>query len=200
MNLDKLISSLEKNGIAAKYFENKEKAVEYLTSNTNIMGKKVVFGGSITLQEIGLFEPLSKVSDAYWHWHAPEADRKPPTNAAEVYMCSANGIAETGEIVNIDGHGNRIAGSFYTPKSSYFIIGVNKIKPDLTSAMDYARNVGGPMNARRLKVSTPCAEKADKCYDCNSPQRICRVSTIIHKRPLAIEHMEVVIIGENLGY
>jgi len=136
----------------------------------------------------------------FWHWLALDADRKIPTNAAEVYLCSANGIAETGEIVNIDGHGNRLAGSFYIPESSYFIVGINKIKPDLASAIDYARNVASPLNAKRLKTKTPCAVNADKCYDCDSPDRICRVASIIYKKPFAVKHMEVIVIGENLGY
>ena len=198
MNLDKLFSALDKGGIVAKYFENKEKAVEALVSD--ITGKKVAFGGSMTLKEMGLYEALAGKNEVFWHWITPDADRKVHTNSAEVYMCSANGIAETGEIVNIDGHGNRVAGSFYAPQSSYFIVGINKIKPDLASAIDYARNVASPLNARRLKMKTPCAVNADKCYDCNSPDRICRVASIIYQKPLAVKHMEVIVIGENLGY
>ena len=198
MNLDKLFSALEKGGITAKYFETKEEAVKSLVAD--ISGKKVVFGGSITLKEMGLYDALSGTNEVLWHWITPEADRKALTNSAEVYICSANGIAETGEIVNIDGHGNRIAGSFYAPESSYFIVGFNKIKPDLASAIDYARNVGGPLNAKRLNIKTPCAVNADKCYDCDSPDRICRVACIIYKKSLAVKHMEVIVIGESLGY
>jgi L-lactate utilization protein LutB len=198
MNLDKLFSALERGGIAAKYFENKEQARDDIAAR--ITGKKVVFGGSVTLKEMELYEALSKNNEVLWHWMTPELDRKSITYAAEVYMCSANGIAETGEIVNIDGYGNRLVGSFFTPHSSYFIVGINKIKPDLASAMDYAKNVASPLNAQRLNAKTPCAEKADKCYDCNSPGRICRVTSIISQKPMAVQHMEVIVIGENLGY
>ena len=198
MNLDKLFASFEKGGIASKYFETKEEACDYLAGG--ITGKKVSFGGSVTLQEIGLYDALSKSNEVLWHWIVPELDRKVCTNTAEVYICSANGVAETGEIVNIDGYGNRIAGSFYSPEISYFVIGTNKIKPDLTSAIDYARNVASPLNAKRLNAKTPCAEKADKCYDCDSPARICRILSVIYQKPLSVKHMEVVVIGEKLGY
>ena len=198
MDLDKLFSALEKGGISAKYFENKEQARDYIASG--VKGKKVALGGSVTLKEMELYEALSETNEVFWHWLAPDADRKAATNAAEVYFCSANGIAETGEIVNIDGHGNRVAGSFYTPDTSYFIVGINKIKPDLASAIDYARNVAAPLNAKRLNLKTPCAANADKCYDCNNPSRICRVATIIYQKPLAIKHMEVIVVGEKLGY
>jgi L-lactate utilization protein LutB len=198
MNLDKLFSNFEKNGIDHKYFDTKEQAHDYLVAN--ITDKKVVFGGSATLQEMGLYDALSEKNDVFWHWITKDVDRKEPTNSAEVYLCSANGIAETGEIFNIDGHGNRIAGSFYTPDSAYMVVGINKIKPDLPSAIDYARNVASPKNAKRLNVKTPCAEKADKCYDCNSPQRICRVATIIYRKSLALKHFEVIVVGENLGF
>jgi len=198
MNLDKLFSNLEKGGIATKYFETKEAAAEYLASS--ITGKKVALGGSMTLKEMGVYEALSGSNEVFWHWLDLEADRKAPTNAAEVYLCSANGIAETGEIFNIDGHGNRVAGSFYTPDYSYFIVGVNKIKPDLASAIDYARNVASPLNAKRLNAKTPCAVNADKCYDCDSPSRICRIATTIYKKPMAVKHMELIVVGENLGY
>ena len=198
MNLDKLFAAFEKGDIAHKYFDTKEQARDYLVSN--ISGKKVTFGGSITLQEMGLYEALSEKNDVKWHWIKPDTDRKEVTHSAEVYLCSANGIAETGEIYNIDGHGNRIVGSFYAPDTSYIVVGINKIKPDLASAIDYARNVAAPKNAKRLNMKTPCAEKADKCYDCSSPARICRVASIIYKKTMAVKHLEVIVIGENLGY
>ena len=198
MDLTKMFGVLNKGGISTSYFDTKEEAVAYVTSR--ISGKKVVFGGAMTLQEMGLYEALAPANEMFWHWLTPEAERKGPTNEAEVYFCSANGLAETGEIVNIDGYGNRLAGSFYTPDSSYFIVGINKIQPDLTAAIDYARNVASPKNAKRLNAKTPCAEKADRCYDCDSPGRICRVLTVIYRKPSAVQHMEVIVVGENLGY
>ena len=198
MDMDKLFSALEKGGISARYFDTKEEAGDAISAD--IKNKKVVFGGSMTLQEMGLYEKLSRDNDVFWHWIDTEAERKAPTNAAEVYICSANGLAQTGEIVNIDGNGNRLAGSFYTPEKSYIVVGTNKIRPDLASAIDYARNVASPKNAQRLNAQTPCAAKADKCYDCDSPGRICNVMSVIYRKPGSVSHMEVIVIGENLGY
>lgn len=117
----------------------------------------------------------------------------------EVYLTSANGVAETGELVNIDGTCNRIASSVYGHKRVYLVVGVNKIEPDYDRALWRARNVAAPKNAQRLGRKTPCAVKADRCYDCKSPERICRGLSVIWGRPTPVETMEVVLIGEELG-
>ena len=108
-------------------------------------------------------------------------------------------MAETGELVNIDGTCNRIASSVYGHKRVYFVVGVNKIEPDYDRALWRARNVAAPKNAQRLGRKTPCAVKADRCYDCKSPERICRGLSVIWGRPTPVETMEVVLIGEELG-
>lgn len=119
--------------------------------------------------------------------------------ASEVYISSVNGIAETGEIVNIDGCGNRVAAISFGPEKVYLLVGKQKITKDLNAAIDYARNVAAPKNAKRLGINTPCAINADKCYNCNSPQRICRNMSILMTKPSGSEY-EVIIIDEELGY
>lgn len=77
-------------------------------------------------------------------------------NAASIYITSVNGIAESGEIVNIDGNCNRVASIFYGHEKVYFVIGENKIEKDYDSALYRARNIAAPLNAQRLGVKTPC--------------------------------------------
>jgi hypothetical protein len=109
-----------------------------------------------------------------------------------------NAMAETGELVNIDGTGNRVAGSLFGHEKVYFVAGINKVCPTLEEARFRARNVAAPANAARHGYRTPCAVRADHCYDCASPDRICCGEMIYHRKMRFID-MEVVLIGEKLG-
>jgi hypothetical protein len=118
---------------------------------------------------------------------------------AQVYLSSVNGISEQGEIVNIDNTGNRVAAISYGPEEVFLIAGKNKVAPDFEAALHRARNVAAPLNAKRLNRKTPCAVKADRCYDCKSPDRICRNLSVLWTKP-AGAHYTVVLIDEELGY
>ena len=116
-----------------------------------------------------------------------------------MYISSVNGLAETGEIVNIDGTGNRVVGTICGHEALYLLVGVNKIAPDYDQALWRARNIAAPKNAQRLKRKTPCAEKGDRCYNCSSPERICRALTVLWKKPNGIPYAEVILINQELG-
>ena len=119
--------------------------------------------------------------------------------AAPVYLSSVNGLAETGEIVNIDGTGNRVANAMYGCESVYYVVGVNKVAPDLHAAIERARQVAAPRNAQRLQTKTPCAVDG-KCHDCRSEGRICNIMSIIMGKPNGVGHCKVLLVGETLGY
>ena len=119
---------------------------------------------------------------------------------AETYLSSANALAETGEIVNIDGTGNRVAGTLFGHKRVFFVVGRNKLAPTCDEAIRRARNVAAPKNALRFGVETPCvANGGDRCYDCKSPARICRGLVVLWEAMRGCE-TEVVLIDEDLGY
>ena len=120
--------------------------------------------------------------------------------ASSVYLTSVNGLAETGELINIDGTGNRVASTIFGHEEVYFLVGSNKIAPDYDAALWRARNVASPKNAQRLGKKTPCAVRGDKCYDCKSPERICRALAVLWEKPTGIGRAEVVLIDEPLGY
>ncbi|MBQ5671705.1 MAG: lactate utilization protein, partial [Oscillospiraceae bacterium] len=169
----------------------------------SIKGKTIGFGGSCTLRDMGLYELLSEENQVFWHWkQQPVNEARAKANAAEIYMTSLNGVAETGELINIDGDGNRLAATTFGPdKKVYFIIGVNKIAPDFHSAVARAKNIAAPLNARRLNKQTPCALGSEiKCYDCQGPDRICKGMTVFTRKLGGIGEMEVMIINEELGY
>ena len=163
-------------------------------------GKTVGIGGSMTVETIGLYDKLlDKAADVAWHWKTEPNEAKERAAKAEVYVSSANGIAETGEIINIDGAGNRVASNLYGHGKVYIVAGVNKVCPDVESAFQRARNVAAPKNARRFGKNTPCVTGELKCYDCRSPERICRGVSMLME-PLMGMPVEVVIINEELGY
>ncbi len=130
-----LKKNFENHRFHTSYFETKEEAAAYLSDQ--IKGEKVGFGGSITAKEMNLFEILGKNNEVIWHWEqGPDARIK--AKDSTVYILSANAAAETGQIINIDGTGNRLSESLFGPKRVYYVIGKNKIAPDLSSAMDRA--------------------------------------------------------------
>jgi len=199
-NVQKLMENLKRNGFAVSYYETAAEATAALVDG--IKGKTVGFGGSCTLRDMGLYEALSENNQVFWHWkQQPINEARSKANAADVYLTSLNGVAETGELINIDGDGNRLAATTFGDKKVYFIIGVNKIAPDFASALHRARNIAAPLNARRLNKATPCAQGSEvKCYDCQSPDRICKGMTVFARKLGGVSEMEVMIINEELGY
>lgn len=199
MNVQRTIDSLMRRGFAVRYFETAKEAADYL--DESIRGKSVGIGGSVTIEQMGLYERLTEHNPVYWHWKTNDLATRTAAANAEVYLCSANAIAETGEIVNIDGAGNRVAATLFNHERVVFVLGVNKIAPDLAGAMDRARNIAAPLNARRLGLKTPCAVgKECKCYDCASKERICCGVVTLLWPMRSVKVTEVVLVGEGLGY
>lgn len=198
--LERTKEGLSHNGFAVRIFDTAAEAADCLAGE--ITGASIGFGGSMTLREMGLYERLAAKNRVFWHWScggSSPAEVLAAAATADVYFSSVNGLSESGEIVNIDGTGNRVAATLYGHKKVYFIAGVNKIAPDLCSAIDRARNIAAPLNAQRLGVPTPCAAEGDRCYDCDSPARICRALNVLWKKPNGCDY-EVILIGEKLGY
>ena len=201
MDFTKVKSALEARGFKVSAFPSAAEAARYL--NGQIDGVSVSFGGSVTLEQMGLFESLGQHNEVLSHWHVPAgkdpAEIRAKAMTTEVYLTSANGLAETGEIVNIDGTGNRVSGMLFGHKKVYFVVGRNKLAPDYDGALWRARNIAAPKNAQRLGVRTPCAARGDRCYDCKSPQRICRGLVVLWEAMKGCE-TEVVLVDEELGY
>ena len=199
MDIEKLKKSLEGRGFTFRYFETGAEAADYLTEQ--LAGKTVGIGGSKTVEAIGLYEKLQgKAADVAWHWKTEPNEARARAAKAQIYVSSANGIAETGEIINIDGAGNRVASNLYGHEKVYIVAGVNKVCPDVEKAFWRARNVAAPLNARRFGKDTPCVKGELRCYDCRSPERICRALAVLWERPTGIGRAEVVLVNEPLGY
>ncbi|MBR3569725.1 MAG: lactate utilization protein [Oscillibacter sp.] len=195
MELEKVCENLKARGFKAQIFPDGKAAADYL--NGAIDGTSVGFGGSVTLDEIGLCDALSAHNETHWHWKGGAGERG-AAMTTEVYVSSVNGLSEDGELINIDGRGNRVAATLYGHKRVYFVVGQNKIAPTYEEALWRARNIAAPKNAQRLGMKTPCAVRADRCYDCKSPERICR-GLVVLWRPMLDAETEVLLVRENLG-
>lgn len=193
---DKVAQNLLERGYTVKIFPTGARAAAYLDGELD--GRTVGIGGSATVRDLGLYELLEKHNTVYWHWkQEPDAARM-AAMTAEVYLSSANALAETGEIVNMDGNCNRVAGLLFGHKKLYLLIGRNKLTPSYDEAVWRTRNVASPKRARQMGIKTPCALKGDRCYDCKSPDRICRGLVTLLGPSRAME-TEVLLIDEDLG-
>ncbi|MDO5144661.1 MAG: lactate utilization protein [bacterium] len=192
---------LRARGYEVSVFESASLAAQYL--DDAIDGQTVGMGGSVTLHQLRLFELLSAHNTVYWHDEKPDhlsvMETRTAAARADIYISSVNAISQTGEIVNIDHTGNRVAAISYGPGRVYLVAGVNKLAPTLEDAIHRARHVAAPLNAQRLKRKTPCAVHGDRCYDCRSPERICRNLSILLTKPAGSAY-EVLLINESLGY
>lgn len=205
IDIEKTIKALERNKFVVHYFEQPQDATLYLQER--IKNKRVALGDSRTLLELGVYDALVPNNMEVTDIHRPlegENFRQTAlrTMGRDVFLTSVNALSQTGEMVNIDGTGNRIAASLFGSEEVFFVLGTNKITPDLASAIYRARNVAAPQNSKKNKKSSlnPCAKLEEKCYDCGSPDRICNALTIYYKKMRNMQTMEVIIVNAELGF
>ena len=201
MDFTKVSENLKARGYTVQCFSTARKAADYL--NGAIDGRTVAFGGSVTLDQLGLYERLGTHNRVLWHQRqGTGGDERPDPRkeglAADVYLTSVNALTEDGELLNIDRTGNRLASILYGPGKVCFVVGRNKLCPTYEEALRRARNVAAPQNVRRLGARTPCAAGELRCHDCKSPDRICRGLVVLWEAISGME-MEVVLIDEELG-
>lgn len=198
-----VISNLEKRQMEGYYCATSkdalEKALSFLTENA-----AVSFGGSMTLTETGLMDVLRSDSSITLYDRdsvsSPEKKNEIFRKAfsCDYYFMSSNAISAQGELVNIDGTGNRVAALIYGPKNVILLAGMNKVVPTLEEAISRVHNAAAPPNCIRLNRKTPCAATGG-CMDCLSADCICS-QTVITRRSAVKGRIKVILIGETLGY
>lgn len=198
MDREKLFQNLTAHGFTPHYFATRKEAAEFLLAS--VRNTTVGIGGSVTIDEMDIYDRLCETNEVFWSWKQTAPDTREKAAAASVFLSSANGISETGEIVNIDGRGNRVIGTLCGPDKVYIISGRNKVAPTLEAALDRARNIAAPLNARRLKLKTPCTVGEPRCHDCSSPDRICCGFTVIAHKMRGMSEYHIVLIDEDIGY
>ena len=198
-----VVKALEANGFKARYaasFEDAVKAVLELVPE----GSSVGVPGSSTIRELGLFETLeSRGCRIFHHWDPSLAPEERPQrwedeNTSDVFLTSSNGVTLDGMLVNIDGTGNRVAAMAWGKNRIVFVVGINKVSPDVQSSLQRIRDVATPLNAISKGIDLPCAS-VGHCVNCKVPQRFCRATLILERAPLGRD-VHVIIVGEHLGY
>ena len=195
--MEKTIEKLRKNGFEVTRFATGAEAADYI--GRSLRGKTVGIGGSMTVRGLGIYDRIKDENTVFWHMIEPGDETMVKASSAQVYITSANAISEEGYILNIDGRGNRVAGTLMQKEKVYLIVGKNKLCGSFDEALERARNVAAPQNAARLEKKTPCAV-GGHCYDCSSPDRICSALVVLWRRPGWCESMEIVLIDEDLGF
>lgn len=197
MDLEKTIRSLRGRGFEVTHFATGAEAADYLDSA--IRGTTVGIGGSKTIDDLGLYDRLTANNEVAWHWREPGFETLDRELAAKVFLSSANAITEGGEILNIDGRGNRLASMVYgIDKTVYIVAGTNKICPDFDSALYRARNTAAVQNMKRFPGDQPC-QKGGRCFDCRATQRGCNALLVLWGKMMDMAKIEVVLIDEALG-
>ena len=184
-----LIKNLKSRHFGACYCATKEEALEKALQLIP-EGSKVGWGGAMSAQEIGLLQALEE-----GNW---EAVGRNTAGGVDVFVTGANALSMDGEMVNIDGLGNRVSAIIYGPKTVVVIAGMNKVMDTLEDAVQRARTVAAPINMQRFGLNTPCASTGI-CHDCKSETCICNHIVITrHGRPEG--RIQFVLVGEELGF
>ena len=197
------VTALEKNGFKAILAETKEEATNKIMEIAKDCSS-VGVAGTHTVRALGVLPKLEEAGKAMSdHWKfkpgtPEEVECRKNQGRVDLFLTSSNAVTMNGEIVNRDGCGNRTNAMTFGPKKVVVVIGKNKITPDLESAIARIEEVAAPIRAMSLNRKTPCV-KSGYCMDCDSPERICRITSIIHRRPMLTD-MTVIIIPEDLGY
>ena len=199
----KTVRALNKHGFDAHFVETTDEARELILGMVSSY-ESFGFAGSHTTRALGVWEALkSRGKTLFDHWQEGLSEEEDlrlrlEQGRCDCFFCSANALSATGEIVNVDGVGNRTAAMSFGPGKVFIVAGMNKVCHDLDSALRRIREVAGPMRAKSLQMETPCAETGI-CTDCDVPQRICGITTILHRKPMMTD-FSVVLINEALGF
>ena len=195
-----VVKNLQRRGFEAYYAPTRQEA---LAKALELIPEKdvVSWGGSVTLAQTGILEAVKKRN--------PVLDRdtaKTPEEKTELmrrallcdtYLMSTNAMSEDGQLVNIDGNGNRCAALIWGPKQVLVVTGINKVAKDLDAAVKRAQQVAATINVQRFNLQTPCS-KTGMCADCLSPESICNQFVITRRNNRG--HVKVILVGEDLGF
>ncbi|MCR4441537.1 MAG: lactate utilization protein [Peptococcaceae bacterium] len=199
----KVVEALRKNNFNADYAATKEEARQKVLS---LVGdsRSIGIGGSVTIKELGVIEQLAKEGKEILDHTLPNL--KPEESLAirhkqltcDCFLCSTNAVTLDGQLVNVDGTGNRVGAMGFGPGKVIVVAGINKAVKDLQAALERIETRAAPLNNKRLNRPNPCTQSG-VCLDCASSTRICNITTIIRRKP-PLTNINVIVVGEELGY
>ncbi len=192
-------AALTRRGFTVHHAATKAEAAQLVLSLIPA-GASVGAGGSMTIREMGLADTLRAAGHAiHWHWLEEGPAAFPAAREADVYLCSANAVTRDGQLVNIDGTGNRVAAMIHGPKQVIAVVGVNKlVDGGYPLALARIKREACPPNAKRLGLPFPCGITG-KCDPEACPGGFCNVITI-QEHPTGKRPYVVVLVDEALGY
>lgn len=208
-DIQQLIGRLARNNIPAYYVEDRAEAREVVLSMIP-KGAVVGYGDSLTLRQIGVVDALERGSYAFLNPWKPgntveeNIRLKRRALTSDVFVTGTNALTLDGKIVNVDGHGNRVAAMLFGPDAVIVVVGINKVVRDLDEAMERIRHQAAPLNVARhteFDPMPPCGITG-ACSDCSSPWRICNKTVIIERQYANDRYdpvLSVIIVGEELG-
>jgi L-lactate utilization protein LutB len=202
--IEKTLASLRKHGLEAFFFQARAEAKTEILKRIPEQAE-VGVGGSVTLREIGLLDDLTRRGNLLFnHWQEGlsregrfEMGRR--QQRADFFLTSTNALTQDGKLINVDATGNRVSSMILGPEKVMVVCGINKIVRNLNEGLARVKKVAAPRNCQRRKDPTPCAQDLI-CRNCDTPARLCRVTTIIERKPWGIKEFTVILVGEELGY
>ena len=200
----KAVAALAKNSFTAHYCASPQAAVEYIMTNAT-EAVTVGFGGSMSIVSLGVEQMLQERGKEILNHASPTLSRDEKLEVmrrqltCDLFLSGCNALTLNGELVNIDATGNRVAAMFFGPRRVIVVVGRNKLVDGTPQdAIDRVRAWATPPNAKRLNFKTPCASTGF-CSDCNSPDRLCRVTTIIDRKPRFTD-LHVLVVNADMGF
>jgi L-lactate utilization protein LutB len=194
------VENLKKNKFDAYFVESVEQMKE-LVATMVPQGASVAVGGSMTLFETGLIEWLRQQPVTFHDRYNPENDVQVMFRNAftsDIFVTSTNAVTMEGELLNVDGSGNRTAAMIFGPKKVLVIAGINKLVKNMAEAEQMIKRTARPMNNERLNTNNPC-RLVGECTECISESRICSVFVRMARSQVR-DRICVILVNENLGY
>lgn len=201
--IQKVVDALTANNIECIFVQKKEDALAKALAMIP-EGSTVGLGGSVTVEQIGLLEKLRSGKYTLYDQYAPGLDmpenmkRRKQGLTAQYFVTGTNAITSDGQLVNVDGLGNRVAAQAFGPEKVILVAGKNKIVKDVHEAFDRLEKIAAPINAKRVNAMSPCADTG-VCIDCDSPARICNIYTII-RRMMIPGRITLILVNDSLGF
>lgn len=197
-----IIKNLKKRRMEGFYCATREEAVK---KALELMpkGASIGWGGSMTIEEMGLMEAIRNGDYDIIDREKAKTEEERKEVFAKIVNCdyflmSTNAITLDGELINIDGRGNRVSFLCFGPEHVLVLAGMNKVVTDVDSAVKRVHDIASPANTVRLHKNTPCA-KTGRCADCLSDDCIC-AQTVITRLSMVPNRIQVILVGEELGY
>jgi L-lactate utilization protein LutB len=200
----KAVASLEKNGFTSVYCPTPEDAAKYIIAGARD-SVTIGFGGSMSVVALGVEHSLREQGKEILSHSNPALSRDERLEimrrqlTCDLFLSGSNAVTLNGELVNIDATGNRVGAMLFGPRRVIVVAGRNKlVDGTVQDAITRVKNWATPPNAKRLSYNTPCGSTGF-CSNCNAPDRLCRVTSVIDRKPRFTD-LHVLVVNAELGF